>query len=231
MTFKNLYHWYHVYAAGDWVPIVDEHLWTLRTYGLYDNLEHMFIGFVGSSEQVAAAKAYIADKGIEFTACAEAAQGWEQVTQQHLWDFSQTNDGYCLYAHTKGAALPVPHLSDHWRRHMAWHTICQWRDVLQRLEDGARIAGCHWIDTPHYGIEHHHGHVLPSLGIFGGNFWWTRLEEIRTGHEVQLENRYCAEHWIGQRNPPLQISEVAILDGPGRGVGHYHPHEIDWYKP
>jgi len=229
---ENTYHWYHVYADGQWQEIVDEHIFALRKYGLYDALTTMFVGFVGSPENIAKAKQHITDSGIDFVTCAEAPYGWEQVTQTHMWEFSKDNDGYCVYTHTKGASTGNDSFATSWRRGMEWYTVCKWSSARALLNCGIRVAGPHWILINHTGSEHHHFHhqYSPS-GIFGGTFWWTTLQEIRNGNAPELDTRFCAEHWISQRNPPLSPEQVVSLGGISTYIGSYIAEALTWYTP
>lgn len=228
---EDIYHWYHVYADGQWERMVDEHIFALRKYGLYDALTTLFVGFVGSPENVAKAKKHLTDNGIEFVTCAEAQYGWEQVTQAHMWEFSKDHDGACVYAHTKGASHAYDHFSTMWRMGMTWYTICKWKTASDLLKCGIRVAGPHWMPINHTGGEHHHNHRYPASGIFAGTFWWTTLEEIRNGDTPDLDNRYCAEHWISQRNPALSMDQVVSLGGQSTYIGSYTPEAVSWYTP
>lgn len=228
---ENVYHWYHIYADGNWEEMVKEHIFALRKFGLYDALTTLFVGFVGSPERVVEAQHYLESNRIEFVTCATAASGWEQATQAHMWEFSQTNDGYCAYAHTKGASRGHDQLATLWRKGMTWHTFCRWETALNLLNCGIRVAGPHWMPLSHTGAEHQHSHRYTPLGIFAGTFWWTTLKEIRTGDTPDLENRYCAEHWISQRNPPLELDELVCLGNPSDSIGCYQNDAITWYEP
>lgn len=229
---ENLYHWYHVYADGCWQPMLEEHIWSLRHYGLYENLTSMFVGFVGSDSRIAEVKEFLDSDNVKYETCGTAPSGWEQVTLSHMWEFAKDHDGLCVYTHTKGASKGTDHMFSTWRRGMQWYTICQWKDAVDRLSNGARIAGPHWIPLSHTGAEHHHYHHFPPpSGIFGGNFWWSSLKEIRDGEAPDQDSRFCAEHWITQRERPLGPGEIAHLGENAASIFSY-PHEaLSWWPP
>lgn len=227
----DLYHWYHVYADGDWKPMVDEHAFALQRYGLYENLTEMFVGFVGSKANISEAKEYLVNKGLEFTVCAEKRKGWEQVTQDQIWEFSLTHDGLCLYAHTKGSANPSP-VTDGWRRYMTWYNVCDWVTPRQHLLNGKRAAGCYWVDVRNRGVEFQaHPHPPYSVGYFAGTFWWTHLSELRAGDPPMTVSRFDAEHWIGKLKPTVYPHELALLGDPTRWVGDHTSKEVNWCSP
>lgn len=228
---SDIYHWYHIYADGDYKQPTKEHIWALKNFGLYGNLNTLFVGIVGSEERMNGAQEFLKSLEIDFTICASEQVGWEQVTQTHMWEFAKDHDGYCSYAHTKGASNPE-HVTLSWRRGMEWYNYCNWKYAKRELDTGKRVAGCHWIplDIPNSpaSSEHHHNH---SMGFFGGTYWWTTLKEIRSANKPDLINRHCAEHWIGQVRPYLQPGEVANLNpvqGAG-GIGGEPPEAINWY--
>lgn len=194
-----MWHFYHVYAAGNWEQPVTEHCRALTQYGLYDALDGLYVGFVGNDNQIDAAKATLDVLTPKWREVARAEHGWEQVTLDALYDFCQDHDGPVGYAHTKGASRNEG-IDLQWRRGMTYHNIVTWQRPVEALNSGKTIAGCNWISgapssVPGYGVS----------GMFGGNFWWTRGEHLRRNVPPGHESRYAAEHWLGQ------LSEVTPL--------------------
>lgn len=52
-------HFYHVYAGGQWRQPVEEHIQALNQSGLIDQIASMFVGYVGTADQIAEAEAFI----------------------------------------------------------------------------------------------------------------------------------------------------------------------------
>lgn len=203
---QPLHHWYHVYADGDYVTQVAEHFNVLRCYGLQDALATINVGFVGCSDHIEQAKGLVMELCSNVTVIAESPSGWEQETLVPMWEFAQHNDGYASYAHTKGASRQDP-IDSPWRRDMTWHNFVQWQHVVNLLDLGKSIVGCHWIaggpaSNPANGTG----------GMFGGNFWWTRLDLLRQNVPPQMNSRYSAEHWIGQLSECIPITDETVLD-------------------
>lgn len=220
MATRPIYHWYHVYADGNWEPMVSEHLAALQHSGLYDQLDRGRVGLVGSSENVAAVCAYIGGRGFEFEVAANVAEGFEQETLDDLYDFSQTHNGDVLYAHTKGASRDEP-IDTPWRRSMTQLTVMEWRTCVAALASGKTIVGCHWIkgnpDVERLNEAWENRELNPPGldgvgGMFGGNFWWTRLEHLRRNVPPGRESRFAAEHWLGQLSEVMPIWAGTILD-------------------
>lgn len=199
-------HAYHVFAAGDWAEPVTEHCRALTGYGLYDELDTLIVGFVGSPEQVAAVRCTLDVLVPKYQVCAVAETGWEQVTLDPLYDFVQDHDGPLLYAHTKGASRKDP-VDLPWRRMMTYHNIVNWRNPVAALEAGKAIAGCYWVQGAPSSVPGF-GHS----GMFGGNFFWTTGELLRRNVRPGMESRYAAEHWLGQLSEVTPLTAETILD-------------------
>jgi hypothetical protein len=215
---RRLHHFYHCYADGNWEIPVHEHLMALRASGLDDELASFHVGFVGSAYNIARARdAFV---GFDFETCAEIESGYEQETLDALWEFAQHHDGPVLYAHTKGASRDEP-IDNPWRRSMTQKCVMEWRTAVDALESGKFIVGCHWIrGNPEIErlAEAWRNRELnpPGLdgvgGMFGGNFWWTRLELVRQNCRPTRNSRFDAEHWLGQLSEVMPIWAGTILD-------------------
>ena len=137
--------------------------------------------------------------------CAEAESGWEQTTLNELWAFSHDNEGYVSYAHTKGASRDDP-IDRPWRRDMTYHNFVNWQHVVNLLSLGQHAVGCHWIKSPAANPDFGWG------GMFGGNFWWSRLDLLRQNCHPQMHTRFAAEHWLFQLSEVLPMTEATITD-------------------
>lgn len=180
---ENVYHFYHIYADGGWQSAVEQHLEALGGSGLIRENGFSFnVGFVGTEENVAAARAFLDRRAGPWREVAANRQGWEQVTLSALAEKSKTSDGFVFYAHTKGAASPSK-FNTAWRQRMTLHTVAHWRDAVKSLET-CHAYGCHWMN-------------LEGFWLFGGNFWWTRMEYVRLLPPLQLHSRWAAEGWVG----------------------------------
>ena len=192
----RLTHFYHVFADGDWEIPATEHFEELALSGLLDNLDNLFLGVVGTSENRAKVK-----RELPGVVTVEADTGWEQVTLNKLHEFSQTDDGAVLYAHTKGA-WSRDELARVWRVSMTHDVVTRWRECVYALEK-VQAAGPFWLrsDMPEHS-EHRH--------FFGGNFWWARSNYVAALDPVGNNDRYQAEGWIGFGSPLVKVMREGL---------------------
>lgn len=214
----DLHHWYHLYADGDWQTPAAEHFDALVRSGLYAELATVQVGFVGSDENIGEAQDFLRQYDI-VTACT-SPDGFEQETLDELWRFSFRHDGLALYAHTKGAANFAP-INNAWRRSMTFFNVMGWRTPVAALQEDKSIAGCHWIrgnpDEERLVEAWKNRHLNPPGldgvgGMFGGNYWWARLDLVRQNVQPTRRSRFDAEHWLGQLSEVVPIHERTILD-------------------
>lgn len=204
----DLHHFYHVYADGWWETPLREHVDALRRHGLLDQLATLWVGAVGTEENVARLHDELYTLGLGQTVqfAAVAREGWEQVTLGPLHEFSKTHDGHVSYAHTKGAAYYAP-VNWHWRRDMEYHNFVRWREVVVLLDGGVKAAGAHWFSAAPSVTDPAWG----DSGMFGGNYWWARCDALRLAPAPDVSHRFAAEHWIGQLSEVTDLSAGTCL--------------------
>lgn len=174
----KLKHYYHIYADGHWAVPFDEHLRALTESGLFDMLDFIGVGIVGSDANREHVKKFLPEK---IQVVAEAGLGWEQVTHTPLSkDLDEPSK--ILYTHTKGAANYRPD-QDTWRREMTAGVVYHWRECVDLL-DKHDAVGCRWRRDPwrHY----------------SGTFWWATSSYLSTLSPISYAYRDDAEAWIGQ---------------------------------
>lgn len=195
MYHKEIHHFYHLFADGNWSQAVNDHMRALTQYGLYNELTSLNIGFVGSESNIVMAQEYLQVRGITYNVAATAPHGWEQVTLDPLYDMCVENpDCYIVYAHTKGAANPASN-TERWRTGMTRANIVEWEKAVAALDAGYTTAGCHYYAKN------------PDITnpFWGGNFWWATGGLIKALGRCQTRIRHDAEGWVGQlyENPEL----------------------------
>ena len=182
-------HFYHIYADGQWREPVAEHLQALKESGLEDNLNGFHVGIVGSGDNRVQVIEELDRNGLPYSICAEAEDGWEQVTMNRLRQYVDTmHSGWVFYAHTKGAANPTP-INIAWRKSMTYHNIIRWKEQVQpHLGDtDVDTIGCHWCND----------------AFWGGTYWWARVTYLQGLQSPLMDSRYRAEEWIGSGNPRI----------------------------
>lgn len=176
-------HIYHVFADGQWDVPAQEHFDALHRYGLYEQLDELYIGFVGSEDNVAAAERKISET-ITFTTVNRSLDGWEQETMRLIPSLIDNVDGYVFYAHTKGA-WHISAFNDAWRRSMTYFNVVKWQDAVSCLNN-YDAYGCHICHAEDTGDNY-----------YGGTFWWATTDYLKTLPPVAEEHRWGAEGWIG----------------------------------
>ena len=192
----NLYHTYHVYADGNWKTAWDEHANALL-HGLKDELSFFGVGIVGNQKNRKNVRQVIEAFGA--TVIAEQETGWEQVTLEWVDEFSDNNDGYLLYAHTKGSAYPS-RVSTPWRNKMTNNLVVNWRECVAFLDGGFDTVGTTW----HPACEQ-----FGPRPYWAGNFWWATTTFIQQLPPVGHTSRYDAEGWIGECPNPIKYHAFA----------------------
>lgn len=201
---QRIDHFYHVYANGDWQPPVQEHIQSLQQSGLLQNIEHMYVGYVGDDKRIQEVETFI-DSQLPTITINKSKKGWEQETMRKIPQYLSNNP--VLYTHTKGASDPSP-INVAWRRSMTKECVIKWERALCTL-DKHDIAGCHWVSS------------ADLKWFFGGTFWWATAEYLKTLPEIRNENRWQAEHWIGLN------SKVRVFDLKPGHPGNI-PLNTDW---
>lgn len=228
-----LHHFFHCFASGDWAQPVTEHFEALTRYGLLNDLATIHVGYVGTPDQIAAARCTVEHYAPTIDTVAESPSGWEQETLDPLYRFVQDHDGLVSYAHTKGASRRNP-IDTPWRRMMTYHCFVDWQHPVAALEQGKAIAGCYWLrgSTP-LGSRVRWRNGVPVVtepqpgGIFGGNFWWTHAELLRRNVPPDGSSRHAAEHWLGQLSDEITLDDEAICNMRSFPIGESPP---DWWS-
>jgi len=222
-----IHHFYHIYCGFDyagkedsWKLPLENHLIALKQSGLNNYINTMHIGLVGNDNHRQHAKDFISQHEINFTVVAESINGFEQVTQDQLYNFAQTNNGYILYAHTKGS-FNLNQQNIDWCKSMTYFNIIKWRDCVARLNQFDAV-GCNWFDFSGQSPSHLGG---PHVGQrwFAGTFWWSKLNRIRDiGRGPTHYTRWDAEVWIGQ------IPNIDSYNITGSETGYHNAVVTEW---
>lgn len=199
-------HYYHVFAAGPWQLILNQHFMALCNYGLAEELDEIRVGIVGPPNARKAVKETIAASLIadKTKIVIERGVAWEQATLTELWKAAQGEDAAYFYAHTKGA-YDRSIQKQLWCRSMLFFNIVAYGACLEKLQE-ADAVGCHWItkeEFPYMVCDTN----KDGIPYFAGNFWWSKSGHVRELPEPSRNHRYEAEFWIGSR-PKMKIKDL-----------------------
>lgn len=204
MTNQPLHHFYHVYSNGQWRDPFEEHLDALKRFGLIDTLATFHVGLVGAEHTRQEVKEFMRENDIVANVCAEVDEGWEQETQDKMYEFAQNNTGYVLYTHTKTAVNQIP-LHFMWRRSMEYYNVVQWKDCVAKLDEGFSATGCHYL-TDVGAVQ-----MNSNIGFFGGTYWWTHMKYIAKFGLPDRNSRYDAEGWIMRLKPVVESMQENFM--------------------
>jgi len=138
------------------------------------------------------------DKGIH-------PRDYEVSTLMHLKEYCDNDPGesHILYLHHKGISKSTSEPVRDWRDLMMYFNVTQWRDCVEKLDQGYDTAGAIWRGNYHY----------PH---YSGNFWWAKSSYIKrlpvfrmpgeNGYQSQFgfvnsPYKEDAEFWLGLGNP------------------------------
>lgn len=196
----KIVHYYHVFAAGPWQLILNQHFMAVCNYGLIDEIDEIRVGIVGPPVARKAVKAHLENSLVasKVKVVVERGMAWEQATLTELWKAAQDEEAIYFYAHTKGGYDRALH-KQIWCRSMLFFNVVAFQVALDALQTHAAV-GCHWLTKeafPHIADQNNpEGHPY-----FAGNFWWSKTEHIRRLQEPKRDNRFQAEAWIGTAEP------------------------------
>jgi len=201
----KIYHYYHIYALGYWMHALMEHIVASRKSGLLDMCETMKVGIVGEENVRTMVYQLLNSQNVNYEIIAEQDHGWEQMTQTQIYNDAQTNDGYALYAHTKGAANPHRQNIEEvnaWRKTMCHYNVEKWNDCVESLKTHD-VCGIYWMEMPTQ-PEH-----IDHKWFFAGTYWWARMDYIRQLPPPPMKSRYNAEGWIGMSDNEIRVRDFA----------------------
>lgn len=147
-------------------------------------------------------------------------KGNEELRPTLRWirDYAAKNpDDYILFFHTKGITHYTQATED-WRNYMEYFVIENWKDCVQKLDEGYDCCGVLWNTHTPIGIFPH----------FSGAFYWAKASYINTLNHSYIDSewRYHMEFWIGS-NPNAKVFEFHnsgynTTERLIAGQGHYH---------
>jgi hypothetical protein len=194
---------YHAYMyKTHWMEMMVEQCRLLITTGLYQAADKLYIGVIESTDRDPKHGREWLGNFWKASSSKEEAKTPSKVeivfypdnkeeanTMKWVRDYAKKNPGdYVLYFHTKGISKYSLATED-WRRYMEYFNIENWRDCVQKLNEGYDCCGVMWNSHTPIGTHPH----------FSGTFWWASTDYINTLNPeyLELEWRFYREFWIG----------------------------------
>ena len=233
MAEMNIYHFYHIWADGDWKASVTNHI---NEYLAKSNLAYVLssfeVGIVGSQKNIDEVKVYLKSFcPIDFNICHETSVGYEQETLDKIRLYDK-EDGYVLYAHSKGSYNGAKY-NIKWKNRMSEKLILDWMNCVDLLKYHA-LVGTQYCVSKNKDLDVDKASLLPpsmtntdsldevrcypnsitegEKGIFFGNFWWSHLRYLNRLSSPKREHRYQSERWIFDLQSVVDDKPFTVFD-------------------
>lgn len=194
---------YHVLLKNHWQEIVTEQLECLVKSGLYDAIENIYIGCLGSHDDYIRLCHYFYFRlKITVIWMGEDINKYEFPTLSMLkviCDRSKEKIAI-FYLHTKGASFDKLNQKgyeggNYWRGYMNFYNIINWKNALHEIQMGFDVVG----------VKLRKANEPPARQLhFSGNFFWTHSDYVKKLPPIESldqTNRFNAEFWHGKSNP------------------------------
>jgi len=184
---------------NNWREIYQEQVVFLLNSGLYDLVDEICIGVLGSDALPILPPMFkMLFQHSDVTLA-------EIPTLESLRERAMVEDFNVLYFHTKGVSHPDTDYDfmRKWRKYMEGYCIGKWKECITHLKRFDTV-GCEYHAAP---FKH-----------FSGNFWWSKASYLRTLPRLKdvplhgfAESRMKAEIWVGT-NPRVKIKCLSTVN-------------------
>ena len=186
---------YHVLMINEWESIVKEQLSLIVRSGLYDELDSIYIGALGTGIDRLRELIEPYDK-ISIVRYSDNVNLYEFWTLKIAWYESQKDKPFFgLYFHTKGVSWPGHPGGKYWRDYMNHYNIKQYKEAIKMLRKGYDTCGVKLLGKKDPPVHKVH---------YSGNFFWFKSSYVARIEDPCLCNqsdRFQAEFWIGTGDP------------------------------
>ena len=205
-----IYHFFHVYFINHWEELVRDHIKNLTTSGLYDEMEQMVIGAIGSVADYNRLSEIIKPYAKIVIQSHSEVNQYEFLTLSLLKRMCDTTPlSYVYYSHSKGCSYSKATHSyvggRTWFDYMEYFNCLKWKNAVKVLDFG---YDC-------YGIKAIPKRVSPSETLhFSGNSWWCNSEYIKSLppiNKLDISNRFGAETLFVGQNSPLMFTACQLF--------------------
>ena len=208
--------------TNSYLDIISDQLWLMIKSGLYCRVECIYIGCLGSNEEIIKLQNLFHDyEKIKIISHSPNLQSYEFHTLKILRAISISQPSfYGFYIHTKGVSYPGNEGGKYWRDYMNHYILTEWKEAVLQLDNGS--------DT--YGVK-----LLTPLDImtnpakklhYSGNFYWFKSEYAKTLVPIESLNqndRFEAEMYICSNSPVAATGCQLFVDYNTKGK--FIPHD------
>ena len=231
----------HICCIENWKTIFDDQIDSIKRSHLYDKVEKIHLGILGSLSENDILS-ISSDEKFNILYINENIYLYEIPTINSIKKIcSSYNDNkeiYVLYIHTKGVRRAGnDSVTTSWRKMMEYFTIINHEVCLKNLVKydtlGCNLVNMSFLDNIETHVNKDHCYH------YSGNFWWSKksyidklpfLEEDLSNilcTNFRENTRYRAENWILSNYPDCLIG---ILFQDDTNTHPYHRYVFDYYK-
>lgn len=203
---KDLHIFFHICCINNYIEITNEMLNSIISSGLYEDCKKIHYSVLGKMDDELKERISGLEK-MELIHLSNDIKEVEYPTIINLYKFSQNNDAYILYIHTKGVSLPKDELRQCWRKRLVEKVITEYKTCISFLNEGCDVSGSGWKQRTSNKVNYFQG----EYEHFSGNFWWAtsayikKLPDIYTIRDTYSKfkandferYRLQCEFWIG----------------------------------
>ena len=224
----------HICCIENWKQIFDDQINSIKESTLYDKVEKIHLGILGSLSEDDISS-YFSDKKFNILYINENINLYEIPTINSIKKICSANDNsreiYLLYIHTKGVRRAGNDMvTTSWRKMMEYFTIIN-HDVCLKNLSNYDTLGCNLVNMTHSDnvkVRVNKDHCFH----FSGNFWWSKksyIDKLPFLEEDFLDEsiRCRAENWILSNYPDCR---TGILFQDDTNTHPYHRYVFDYYK-
>lgn len=205
---------WHVCMINHWERIVNLQLNIILNSLLYRNCEKIYIGCVGSDEDLKKLNSIISsfDK-IEIKAHDNNLLRYEFITLSIVQRLSEDGEPfYGFYIHTKGCSYPNNEGGKYWLDYMNYYNLTKWRDCVAHLDLGYDLCGVKLLSA----------RECPALKMhYSGNFFWfysVYISDLVSISKLDHKNRFDAEMWVCSNSPIAATLCQEFVDYNTKGI-------------
>jgi hypothetical protein len=205
---------FHICMINKYLDIVKCQIDCMVSSGLYERLDHIYIGCLGSKNEFNKLKLVLAEyPKIEIYSFNIDILKYEFHTLQIVQDIScEKEKFYGFYIHTKGCNYPGNVGGKYWLDYMNYYNLTLWKDAVKSLDLGYYT----------YGVKLLPATYPPAFKMhYSGNFFWFNSEYVSTLPDINTLdkcNRYNAETWVCSGQPIAATGCQAFVDYNTKGA-------------
>lgn len=175
---RPIYIYIHIACINHYEDILGRFIAQIYESGLYDSVTEIRYCILGRDDSLT-----VNDPKIKIRNNSEDITLYETFTLNCIHEDSKIENFDILYLHTKGVTKPGNTHVEDWVEYMVYFLVYQFKECLTFLKVYDTVGVN--LQDPDFAKCH-----------YGGNFWWSKSEYIRTLSPCIHDNYFSAEFWL-----------------------------------